>query len=208
MGEPGSIVIVDYEMGNLNSVKKQFNRLNESVLISSEPRVIASATKLVLPGVGHFGKAMESLGARNLIAPLREAALERKVPVLGICLGFQIMARTSEEGNVAGLGWFDAEVVRFRVNDALHFKIPHMGWNQVSIKKPSPLMRGIAPESEFYFVHSYCMKTDNPDDVLSETTYETPFVSAIERGNIFGVQYHPEKSHASGAQLLKNFVDL
>jgi imidazole glycerol-phosphate synthase subunit HisH len=206
MVAPGNIVIVDYAMGNLNSVQKQFSRLGQSVQISSDPQVIAAAAKLVLPGVGHFGKAMENLHARGLVAPMREAVLDRKVPVLGICLGFQLMARGSEEGNVDGLGWIDAEVVRMQVHDALHFKVPHMGWNRVSMKKPSDVMAKIPADAEFYFVHSYCMKANNPDDVLSETTYELPFVSAIERGNIVGVQYHPEKSHAAGSVLLKNFA--
>lgn len=204
----GQIVIIDYGMGNLNSVKRILSNLKAISIISSDPKIIANADKLILPGVGHFKKAMENLVTLNLLEILNTVVLGKKKPILGICLGMQLMAKTSEEGNVEGLGWFDAEVVRFRVNDTLKFKIPHIGWNQIIKSKNSVLMKEIPDLSEFYFVHSYHLKLKNQDDLLNETDYEYRFPSAIEKDNIFGVQYHPEKSHDVGELLLKNFVNL
>ncbi len=220
------LVIVDYKMGNHHSVKKKLDGLKVESLISSDPETILNATKLILPGVGHFGKAMENLRSMNLIAALNEAVLIKKTPILGICLGMQLMAKSSEEGISTdarctsenkprtssdvemGLGWFDAEVVKFKVNDTLRFKVPHTGWNTISIEKESPLMKNISPDSEFYFVHSYYMKANDASDVLNYTDYESKFASAVSKENIFGFQYHPEKSHDVGLQLLKNFLNI
>jgi imidazole glycerol-phosphate synthase subunit HisH len=141
-----------------------------------------------------------------LFDTLNEAVLEKKTPILGICLGMQIMAKHSEEGNTPGFGWFDADVVRFNVKDTLKYKIPHTGWNQVVNKKQSKLTQGIPDNSEFYFVHTYHIVLNNKPDVLHETDYEYSFVSAIQKENIAGVQYHPEKSHQAGELMLKNFV--
>ena len=204
----GQIVIIDYGMGNLNSVKRVLSNLRTISIISSDPKIIANADKLILPGVGHFKKAMENLVTLDLLDMLNQVVLEKRKPILGICLGMQLMAKTSEEGNVEGLGWFDAEVVRFRVTDKLKFKIPHIGCNQIIKSKNSVLMKGIPDLSEFYFVHSYHLKLNNQHDLLNETDYEYRFPSAIEKDNIFGVQYHPEKSHDIGELLLKNFVNL
>jgi glutamine amidotransferase len=256
------LVIVDYHMGNLHSVKKKLDFLKVDSVISSDPAVILSASKLILPGVGHFGQAMENLRKLNLIDALNEAVLVKKTPILGICLGMQLMARESREARVRGerleldarvrnerleleartedaergisggverssrcaelvevsgversssgvemgLGWFDAEVVKFTFEDTLRFKVPHTGWNTISIEKESPLMKDIPKNSEFYFVHSYYMKANNPSDVLNYTDYGTRFASAISKDNIFGCQYHPEKSHDVGLQLIRNFV--
>lgn len=205
---PQNIVIADYGMGNLHSVQKKLHRLNVQAAVSSDPKEILAADKLILPGVGHFGKAMENLRALNLIETLGEAVQVKQTPILGICLGMQLMTRRSEEGNAAGLGWFDAEVVRFRVEDALRYKVPHTGWNQVSVAKESPLMKGLPEQTEFYFVHSFHARTDDRTIVLNETDYEYRFVSALEKDHIFGVQYHPEKSHDAGEQLIRNFVQL
>ncbi len=202
------IVIVDYSMGNLNSVQKKLIQLNANVVISSDPIVIANADKLILPGVGHFEKAIEIMHQKGLWDVLNKSVLIDKKPILGICLGMQLMTKFSEEGNVDGLGWIDATVVRFQVQDSLKFKIPHMGWNQIEIKKESSLMNGLTNQSEFYFVHSYHVKTDDKTIVLNETNYETNFVSAFENEHIFGVQYHPEKSHDSGKLLLNNFLGI
>lgn len=202
------IVIVDYSMGNLNSVQKKFIQLNANVVISSDPSVIALADKLILPGVGHFEKAVEIMHQKGLWDVLNKSVLIDKKPILGICLGMQLMTKFSEEGNVNGLGWIDATVVRFQVQDTLKFKIPHMGWNQIEIKKESSLMKGLTDQSEFYFVHSYHIKTDDKTIVLNETNYETNFVSAFEKEHVFGVQYHPEKSHDSGKMLLNNFLEI
>lgn len=205
---PNQIVIVDYGMGNLHSVRKKLMRLNVNAIISSNPIEIESADKIILPGVGHFGKAMESLNSLNLVDVLNEQVLIKKKPILGICLGMQLMANISEEGNVDGLGWFDADVVKFKIKDTLKYKIPHTGWNQIEIVKESTLMKGIPDFSEFYFVHSYHFETKNKKDILNETEYEYKFVSAVEKENMFGVQYHPEKSHEQGELLLKNFINL
>jgi imidazole glycerol-phosphate synthase subunit HisH len=202
------IVIIDYGMGNLSSVKKIFDRLNIDSFISSKPKDILNADKIILPGVGHFQKAMENLNKLHLIGVLNEMVLVQQKPILGICLGMQLMGKTSQEGNIEGFGWIDAEVVKFKVSDKLKYKIPHMGWNQVVKSKESRLMQGVDVLSEFYFVHSFYMKVNNSSDILSKTEYEDWFVSSIEKNNIFGVQYHPEKSHDSGNILLKNFTYL
>lgn len=202
------ITIIDYGMGNLNSVKKAINRLRVESVVSSEPKVVRESEKIILPGVGHFGKAMENLAKMNLLEPLHEAVLEKKKPILGICLGMQLLAKTSEEGDAEGLGWLEAKVVRFDVSDKLKFKVPHMGWNQIRFNKQSALTENIADNSEFYFVHSYHIKLETRADSLSETDFDYSFSSAVEKENIFGVQFHPEKSHDAGAQMLKNFVEL
>ena len=205
---PQEITIIDYGMGNLNSVKRKLGRLGIDALISNHPSDISKADKLILPGVGHFQKAVENLKQLQLWEELNYAVLVKKKPILGICLGMQLMALHSEEGDMGGLGWFDAEVVRFRIKDTLKYKIPHMGWNQVSIQKSCTLFDNVDLNSGFYFVHSYHIKCNNQSDILNETTYEYPFVSAIQKDNIFGVQYHPEKSHDAGEQLMRNFVNM
>ena len=203
------LVIVDYKMGNLHSVKKKLDRLKIDALISSDPAVVLNATKLILPGVGHFGNAMKNLREMNLLDALNEAVLVKKTPILGICLGMQLMATKSRESRTEsgehGLGWFDAEVVKFSFADTLRFKVPHTGWNTISIEKETPIMTDIPENSEFYFVHSYYMKANDSKDVLNYTDYGTRFASAISKGNIYGFQYHPEKSHDVGMKLLENF---
>lgn len=203
-----NIAIIDYGMGNLFSVRKVLESLGVNVVITNDPEKILTADKLILPGVGHFGKAMENLKRLNLIETLNTAVLQNKTPILGICLGMQLMAKRSEEGDTEGLGWFDAEVVKFNVKDQLRFKVPHVGWNCVEVNMLSKLMSNIDDTAEFYFVHSYYMKLNDPAETLNTTVYEEAFTSAIEKGNIFGVQYHPEKSHDVGEVLLANFVHL
>ena len=202
------LVIVDYGTGNLNSVKRIMDRMKVNSIISSDPKDIISCQKIILPGIGHFGKAMSKLKKLNLLDTLHEAVLVKQKPVLGICLGMQLMAKKSEEGNAVGLGWFDSEAIKFNVSDTTRHKIPHIGWNRISIKKNSLLMKNISESSEFYFLHSFYLKVNDQSDVLNETEYGFVYPSAIEKDNIFGVQYHPEKSHEAGSQLLKNFVEL
>jgi glutamine amidotransferase len=201
------IIIVDYGMGNLFSVRKVIERIGFTCKISNDPTEIKNAHKIILPGVGHFGKAMSNLKEKHLIDELHEAALVKKTPILGICLGMQLMASHSEEGDVAGLGWFDADVVKFDIRSKDKFKVPHMGWNTISHENPhSCILNKIEETDEFYFVHSYHVVTKKQDDVLSKTPYEYTFVSSIEKNHITGVQFHPEKSHMAGEQLIKNFL--
>ena len=203
-----TVTIVDYGMGNLHSVKKKLDRLKTTSSITSNPRDIIKADKIILVGVGHFAKAMKNIKELDLLDALNEVAIIKKKPVLGICLGMQLMAKDSEEGNTEGLGWLDANVRKMQVDDTLKFKIPHTGWNKITQSKKSHLMKGIPESSEFYFVHSYYFKSNETSNILNETKYCFKFTSAIEKDNIFGVQYHPEKSHDVGEVLLKNFISL
>jgi len=203
-----SEIIVDYGMGNLHSVKKKLQKIGANAEISGNPDKISVASKIFLPGVGHFSKAIQNLKQMHLYDALNEAVLVKKTPILGICLGLQLMARYSEEGNVTGFGWFDADVVHFNITDQLKYKVPHMGWNNVNVMRQSLLFRGIPESAELYFVHSYHIKSHNKDEVLATTNYEYSFASALEKDNIFGVQFHPEKSHDVGEKMLSNFLKL
>lgn len=202
------ITIIDYGMGNLHSVSKKIKALGHTPIVTSDPKEILKAEKIILPGVGHFGKAMENLQKNGLIAVLNKVVLEDKKPILGICLGMQLMATKSEEGNSKGLGWIEGEVIKFDVNNTLKYKVPHTGWNQINKTKESPLMIDIPDLAEFYFVHSYHWKTTTKEFITNVTEYEYLFPSAVEKNNIFGVQYHPEKSHDNGNILLNNFIKL
>ena len=201
-------VIVDYGMGNLNSVKRKFARIGVEATITRDFRQIITAHKLVLPGVGHFEKAVGNLKEWGLWDALNDTVLVKKVPILGICLGMQLMAKHSDEGSVDGLGWFNGDVIRFKATDRLKYKIPHMGWNSVRVCKDSALFHDIPENSEFYFVHSYHYQSHDPSEVLTYTTYEYEFCSAVAKGNIFGLQYHPEKSHDIGEKMLLNFAKI
>jgi glutamine amidotransferase len=203
-----SVVIVNYGMGNLRSIQKKFDWEGKKVLISDNLQEIEKAGKLILPGVGHFGAAVQRLKSMNLWELLNYKVLEERTPVLGICLGMQLMARKSEEGDKEGFGWLDADIVRFQVEDKLRYKVPHIGWNDVIVKKESPLMKNMDKIQKFYFVHSYHWVSNNPDYVLTETEYGYSFISAVSKENIFGVQFHPEKSHEQGLELLNNFYML
>ena len=200
------VLIPDFGMGNLHSVERSLSRMNVRPVVSSDPREIQKADRIILPGVGHFGRAMENLSNLKMIDALNEFVLVKQKPVLGICLGMQLMANSSEEGNVAGLGWIDARVIKFKVQDNLKYKIPHIGWNQILIAKESNLFKNISDFSEFYFIHSYHFSTEKYEDVITETIYENKFPSSVARGNISGVQFHPEKSHKNGSMLLENFI--
>jgi imidazole glycerol-phosphate synthase subunit HisH len=202
------IVIVDYGMGNLSSVKRKFSRIGVNAVISSKLNDIVNADKLILPGVGHFHKAVENLKYLNLWDVLNEAALVNKKPILGICLGMQLMAKHSEEGDIGGLSWFDADVVRFVVSDQLKYKVPHIGWNNALIEKDSLLFKGISQDALYYFVHSYHIKCNKKENIITTTQYDYAFTSSIQKDNIFGTQFHPEKSHDWGEQIFKNFAEL
>ena len=202
------IAIIDYGMGNLKSVKRKMDRIGVESIITSDPEEIKRSDKIILPGVGHFAKAVSEIKSRGLWDLLSDQVLVKKKPVLGICLGMQLMSKHSEEGNSKGLGWIDADVVRFKVSDTKKFKVPHMGWNTLDLMKESPLFENINLNSEFYFVHSYYVHCNESNDILTETSYDNSFTSSFQKENIFGVQFHPEKSHDAGERLLRNFVKL
>jgi glutamine amidotransferase len=202
------IAILDCGTGNLNSVKRMLEGISADVRVSSSAADIELADKFVIPGVGHFDTAISRLRELDLLDALNHAVLDRKMPVLGICLGMEILGSSSEEGELPGLGWIDAKVIRFQISDTSVYKVPHMGWNTLSILRPNRLLDGVPTDAEFYFAHAYHLQTNDPADVIAETEYESKFPSAIERGNIFGVQFHPEKSQDAGMRILRNFVDL
>lgn len=203
------VVIVDYGMGNLNSVLKAFKRLRINAVISSSPEDIENAEKLILPGVGNFKRGMSNIRERNLITPLNNAVIKNNTPILGICLGMQLMTNHSEEGHIDGLGWIEAETVQFdfRDNDNHNLHIPHIGWNSVEVAANNILFDGLDEASSFYFVHSFYVNCQAKEDIASTTEYGNSFVSAITKNNIFATQFHPEKSHDFGLALLKNFTD-
>lgn len=205
---PQNIMVLDYGMGNHFSIVKRLLKFDCRVFAGNSVKEMSEADKIVLPGVGHFGKAVENIKKLGVLDALNEAVLAKQKPILGICLGMQLMAKKSEEGNTEGLGWIDAEVVKFKITNSLHYKIPHIGWNTVEQKKDAALLKNIPSNSEFYFVHAYHMHNNQNQDILGVTNYEYSFVSAIEKDNIFGVQFHPEKSHDIGNTLLENFTKL
>lgn len=202
------ISIINYGMGNLGSVKRKLDLTGTKSIITSDAETIRSCDKIILPGVGHFTKAVSEIKSRGLWDLLNEQVLIKKKPILGICLGMQLMARMSEEGNTEGFGWFDANVIRFNVSDTKRFKVPHMGWNTLAFRKNSALAEGTDSDSEFYFVHSYHFVCNNKADILAETVYDYTFTSAVQKDNIFGVQFHPEKSHDGGERMIRNFVEI
>lgn len=200
------IAVIDTGTGNLFSLKKFLSGMKPAVDIKSDIKEIAKADKIIIPGVGHFQTAMNHLSGSGVLDILNEMVLVKKKPVLGICLGLQIMAKVSEEGQYPGLSWLDAKVVRLKVEDKYRYKIPHICWNQIIKKKSISLLDGIAQDSSFYFLHSYYVQPENDSIVAATTCYENEFPSVINSGNIFGVQFHPEKSHCAGFHLLNNFI--
>ncbi|MBS3157311.1 imidazole glycerol phosphate synthase subunit HisH [Candidatus Woesearchaeota archaeon] len=199
------IVIIDYGMGNLHSVLKAFRRIGADAIVSSKKEDIAKAEKLVLPGVGHFKRGMENLREMGLIGALNKKVIEEKTPILGICLGMQLFTKFSEEGDAGGLGWIDAKTIKFNLGDK--FRVPHMGWNNIKIEKDNKIFSNLNKEDYFYFVHSFHVNCKNKEDILSITEYGKKFISAIQKENIIGVQFHPEKSHDAGLEILKNFAE-
>ena len=201
------IALVDYGLGNIQAFANIYRRLGIPAVAARTPQDLQQADKIVLPGVGAFDWAMQRLEESGLREALDEMVLDRKTDVLGICVGMQMMGRRSDEGDRAGLGWVDGEVRRFDPGSLpSHMPLPHMGWNDVNPTSDDSLFRGIeAPR--FYFLHSYYVDTASPDHALATTDYGMPFTSAIRSGNIYGVQFHPEKSHDWGVQLLRNFAE-
>lgn len=206
------VTIVDYGVGNLASIANMARKAGTECVISGDPSVVAAADKLILPGVGAFDRGMANLEERGLIPALTERAMQRRVPTLGLCLGMQLMGRGSEEGSRAGLGWIAADSVRFKFSaDAAALKVPHMGWNYIepaASTAPAELIAALPAEPRFYFVHSYYLACDQPSDVMCWTTYGARFASGIHHNNLWGTQFHPEKSHSFGLSLLRNFLAL
>ena len=201
------IVIIDYGMGNVGSILNMVKKFTKEVEISSSHEVIKKADKFILPGVGSFDNGMKNLANLKLIDLLNEKVLKERKPVLGICLGMQLLTERSEEGILDGLKWIEGETIRFRFHDSMRLKVPHMGWNYVKKVKNSILLENMNGESRYYFVHSYYVSCKNEDNAILKTLYGIEFTSALQKDNIFGVQFHPEKSHKFGLQLIKNFVE-
>lgn len=201
------ILVVDYGMGNLGSILNMLKKVGVPAELSKDADDILRAQKLILPGVGAFASAMNNLRARGYIDALNQKILTEKIPILGICLGMQLFSKQSEEGLVPGLGWLDAQTVRFQFDGSReHFKVPHMGWNTIRLCQKSPLFIDAEEERRFYFVHSFHMQCNDPRDVLACTQYGFEFTSAVCRGNILGTQFHPEKSHRFGLAFFKAFA--
>lgn len=202
------IAIVDYGAGNPASVQNMLRKIGVESVISHDLQEIENAEKLILPGVGSFDSGMNQLRDAGLIPLLNELVLEKQRPILGICLGMQLMTKGSEEGALPGLGWIEADTVRFKFDSSQRLRVPHMGWNVAEAKKPNVLFDPFEPEERFYFVHSYHVSCLDRSDILTETRYGVEFTSSFQKDNIVGVQFHPEKSHRFGYQLLKRFSEV
>ncbi len=204
------IVIVNYGAGNISSVKNMLKKAGATdISISSSEADIRKANKLIVPGVGHFDHGMKQLQASGLIPVLNDEVLNNHKTVLGICLGAQLFTDSSEEGTSPGLGWVKGSTVAFdKTQIPLNHKIPHMGWNSVEIKNQCPIDKDLPNDSRFYFVHSFHLKLTNPEDVWMTSNYGYDFTAAFHRGNIYGCQFHPEKSHRFGLKIMENFVNL
>jgi len=203
------IAIVDYGLGNIRAFANLYKGLNIEHLIADKPEHLEKADKIILPGVGAFDYAMTLLNRSGLRQALEEMVLGKQTPVLGICVGMQIMVSSSEEGGSEGLGWIDGEVRRFPpVYSGKRVQLPHMGWNDVQPKNGERLFNGLEKQGRFYFLHSYYLQLAESSIQIATTSYCACFPSAIRCGNIYGVQFHPEKSHGWGIQLLKNFAEI
>jgi glutamine amidotransferase len=200
------ITIVDYGMGNLGSIQNMFKRIGAASEVTGDIGTLARASKILLPGVGAFDSAMQRINDSGLREILDRKALHERVPTLGICLGMQLLSRGSEEGRLPGLGWIAASARRFPTIVGL--KVPHMGWNLVAPAQASALTAGLPAESRFYFVHSFYVRVDDQRDSVLKARYGVTFDAAVAHGNIYGAQFHPEKSHRFGMHLLANFANL
>lgn len=202
------IVIVDYGVGNLASIKNMLKKIGVACEISSDLNTVENASKLILPGVGSFDYGMQQLRTSGLLDVLHTTVINKKTPILGICLGLQLMVKSSEEGKEEGLGWVDAVCKKFTIDSSnRNLKIPHMDWTDINIVKESKLFNRSTIAPRFYFVHSYHLVNQKPSDTLCTAKYGYEFVCGVEKENIIGVQFHPEKSHQYGISLLKNFAE-
>jgi glutamine amidotransferase len=206
------IAVIDYKMGNLGSIMNMLRRIGAEAVLTDDPSEIEKADKLILPGVGAFDRGMENLHRLKIIPLLEEMVLEKQTPILGLCLGMQLFTHSSEEGEAQGLGWIDAQVVRFRFpteqqENMRRLKVPHMGWNNIRLCQPLYLFDELEDEARYYFVHSYYVECNDPADVAAHTLYRSEFASALAHGPIMGVQFHPEKSLRWGMQILKRYAE-
>jgi imidazole glycerol-phosphate synthase subunit HisH len=199
------ITIVNYGLGNLGSIANMLRKAGDEAQVSSDLSEIERADKLVLPGVGAFDTGMHNLHNRGLVALLNRRVLQDGVPILGLCLGLQLFTRKSEEGEIDGLGWIDAETIRFPADRGL--RVPHMGWNTITIRRHDPLLDDLGDEARFYFVHSYFVRCANDQDLLATTQYGCEIAAVVRSKNVFGTQFHPEKSHKFGLKLMRNFIE-
>ncbi len=203
------ITIINYGVGNIFAFQNVFKRLDIQTKIASSKEDLIGAEKLILPGVGSFDYAMTQLNKSGMRESLDFLVLEKQTPVIGICVGMQMMGKRSDEGELQGLGWIDAEVLKFDEKLIHHrTKLPHMGWNDVLPTNSNPLFKGLESDSIFYFLHSYYFNCNNPHDIIAKSNYGIEFTSAVNCKNIYGIQFHPEKSHNYGEKLLLNFSNL
>ncbi len=202
------LVIVDYGVGNVGSIGNMLRKLGHNVEVSSSPEVVFSADRLILPGVGAFNRGMQNLHKSGLLPILQQRVGEHGIPILGICLGAQLMTQGSEEGTEPGLGWVLGRTIRFFSQEPHPLKVPSMGWHEVTFGEPNPLFDGFEGIPRFYFVHSYHFDLQHSRDVIGWSTYGYRFAAAFAAGNVFGVQFHPEKSHRFGMRVLDNFARL
>jgi len=201
------IGILNYGLGNIKAISNIFNRLNINNIFINEKKDLSKINKIILPGVGTFDEAIYLLEKKNFTDSLNDYVLNKAIPIFGICVGMQIMSNSSEEGDKNGFGWIPGKIIKFKNSKNLKtYRMPHMGWNDVMIKE-NKLFKDIA-NPEFYFLHSYYYELENPNYLIGSTKYFCEFASVINKDNIFATQFHPEKSHQSGIQLLKNFAEL
>ncbi len=202
------IGVVECGVANIGSILNMLRKIGVECCVISKPEDIHEVDKLILPGVGAFDYGMSALQERNLVEPLKNKVLVEKVPILGICLGMQLLCNGSEEGKLPGLCMINAFSRRFNFTETKALKVPHMGWNNLSFDEEQAMFKGLDDQSRFYFVHSYHVVCQNTDDILATTHYGVDFVAMFNRNNIYGAQFHPEKSHRFGMQLLTNFTNL
>lgn len=202
------ITVIDLKASNLGSISNMLKKVGAAHLVTSDVSSIRNATKILLPGIGSFDKVINTLRELGIEDSLREKALVEKVPFMGICLGMQIMTRGSEEGKQPGLSYINADTVRLKTDSHPGLKVPHMGWNIVSSVKSDPVLDAPFEEQRFYFAHSYFVKCDNKQDILAQTSYGDLFTCSFRKDNLWGFQFHPEKSHKFGMSLFKNFSEL
>ena len=200
--------IVNYGAGNIGSVANMIKRVGGKAFIASSPQELEKAERIILPGVGSFDSGMGKLEASGMIEMLNKKVLVEKVPFLGICLGAQLCTKGSEEGTSKGLGWFDADTLKFKFNKEQNLKLPHMGWNYVKACKEHPILNELPQNSRFYFVHKYYLQAQNKQDILFSSEYGSTFASGLQKDNIIALQFHPEKSHKYGMRVMENFINL